>query len=180
VPTHSDWERVGALRADASALFKLAMHDARATMREPPRQELDRVPSSAPIRRSEQAILVVDDNTAARYSLARSLRAAGFSTLEAPTGLEALKLVPVASALVLDLNLPDIDGMEICRLVRGNPVTARMPVVHVSAKFTEAVDVAASAKAGANVFLGGPVDAEHLARVLEALLTQAHAATNPT
>ncbi|HVE52545.1 MAG TPA: response regulator, partial [Ramlibacter sp.] len=69
--------------------------------------------------RAEHSILVVDDNASTRYATARSLRAAGFNTLEAAAGAEALELVEYVSAVVLDVHLPDLMGFEVCRLLRG-------------------------------------------------------------
>jgi CheY-like chemotaxis protein len=65
-------------------------------------------------QRSAQTILVVDDSDASRYALARGLRAEGFGTLEAATGTEALAMAGDASAVVLDVNLPDIRSTLAC------------------------------------------------------------------
>ncbi len=63
-------------------------------------------------------ILVVDDNDALRYSLVRALREAGYEVREARTGSEALALAAESPDLItLDINLPDIDGYQVCRAV---------------------------------------------------------------
>lgn len=124
-----------------------------------------------PVERAKHSVLVVGDNAATRYSMARSLRAAGFQTLEASAGMEALQLVGSASAVVLDVELPDIDGMEVCRLVRGNRATAQIPIVHVSAKHAELQDLMESSKAGADKFLTAPVTPQQLVEVVETLLS---------
>lgn len=125
------------------------------------------------LARHQHVILVVDDNEAACYAIARSLRAGGYHTLQAATGLEALRLMPQASGLVADIELPDVDGMELCRLVRANPVTSHIPIVHVSAKHTEATDLVESSRSGADSFLPGPVDPVQLLAVMDALLLRA-------
>lgn len=122
--------------------------------------------------RGMHSVLVVDDNWAARYAIARSLRAGGFIAVEAAAGLDALELVAGVSAMVLDLHLPDVDGMEVCRLVRGNPATSRIPIVHVSAVHLEAIDMAESASAGADEFLPSPIHPERLLAVLDELLSR--------
>src|SRR6476469_149858 len=76
-------------------------------------------------------ILVVDDNPATRYSTSRVLRSAGFEVVEATTGREAvLKASGNPDLIILDVNLPDIDGFEVCRILRSTTLTARTPVIH--------------------------------------------------
>ena len=71
---------------------------------------------------SRPTLLVVDDNPATRYSTSRVLRSADFEVLEAATGREALALAAQRPDLVvLDINLPDIDGFEVCRTLRRQP-----------------------------------------------------------
>ena len=126
-----------------------------------------------PVARDKLRILVVDDNAAMRYALVRGLQAEGFATAEAADGTEGLRLAPAASALVLDIHLPDIDGIEVCRLLRAKPSTAAMPIVHVSAVHMDKEVLVDSVKAGADAFLVGPVDPQTLAGTLESLLEAA-------
>ena len=85
-----------------------------------------------------ESILVVDDNDAERYYVARVLSKAGFAVREAATGLEALRLaqVDVPSLITLDIRLPDLNGLEVCRRLKGNLTTRDVPVLHISASFT--------------------------------------------
>jgi CheY-like chemotaxis protein len=86
-------------------------------------------------------ILVVDDNTATLYSTSRVLRSANFEVWEAASGAEAISRAADGPDLViLDVNLPDIDGFTVCRTLRTLPVTARTPVIHLSATFVKDVD----------------------------------------
>ena len=81
-----------------------------------------------------QTVLAVDDDEATRYSLARRLRGAGFRVLEAATGAEALRLAREEPVLItLDINLPDMDGFEVCRRLKSDPATREIPVLHLSA-----------------------------------------------
>ena len=83
-------------------------------------------------------ILVVDDNPATLYSTCRVLQTTGWKVLEAKCGAEAVELVKQGVDLVvLDVNLPDFDGFEVCRRIRSMPETARIPVVHLSATFVK-------------------------------------------
>lgn len=121
-------------------------------------------------RRSTQSVLVVDDNAAAKYAMARTLRAFGFRTVEAAGGAEALELGEFVSAVVIDVNLPDVNGFEVCKMLRDRRSTALLPIIHVSA-VAVAQDVAAYAEAaGSDRFMVAPVDGDALTRTLDELL----------
>lgn len=117
-------------------------------------------------------ILVVDDNPTARYSTARVLRAAGFATLETSGGAEALELAADqgVAAVVLDVHLPDLHGFEVCRLLRSQPATATLPVIHVSAVHVNADDQAQGLRTGADAYLLSPVEPQVLVATLQALI----------
>ena len=66
------------------------------------------------------------------------LRSAGYEVIEVTTGGAALRAAPGVDLMVLDINLPDIDGFEVCRRLREDPRTAQIPVLHLSATFTQA------------------------------------------
>ena len=103
-------------------------------------------------------ILVVDDNAAALYATSRVLRSAGYQVVEASTGTDALALAAQVSLVVLDINLPDIDGFEVCRRLRADPATAQVPVLHLSATFIQYADFAVGLEAGADSYLTRPVE----------------------
>jgi CheY-like chemotaxis protein len=125
-----------------------------------------------PFQRQDYSVLVVDDHEGNRYSVSRALRASGYRTLEASAGAEALQLSEFASALVLDVQLPDLHGFEVCRLVRNAPGTSTLPIVHVSAVHRSFADRQASREAGADDFLTTPVDFTLLAQRLDTLLCE--------
>ncbi|MDB5954376.1 response regulator [Ramlibacter sp.] len=125
----------------------------------------------ATIDRSVHTVLVVDDNPATRYSTARLIRAAGFRTIDAGSGGEALDLVAQGvSAVVLDVHLPDIDGFEVCRMIRANPATTALPVVHLSAEYIRDSDRITGLNAGADGYLVHPVEPAVLVATLQALI----------
>ena len=71
-------------------------------------------------RLTDARVLVVDDTEAQLYAVARALRGDGFEVVEARSGEEALTLATATpfDVVVLDVNLPDIDGFEVCRRLK--------------------------------------------------------------
>jgi PAS domain S-box-containing protein len=125
---------------------------------------------SGPIR-----ILAVDDNPAALYATSRVLRSAGYEVIEATNGAAALAAAGEADLVVLDVNLPDIDGFEVCRRLRARADTAQLPVLHLSATFTNSADFALGFEAGADSYLTRPVEAPVLIATVRTLLFARHA-----
>jgi PAS domain S-box-containing protein len=118
-----------------------------------------------------QTILVVDDNAASLYATSRILRAADFEVIEAVNGTDALALAtPEVDLIVLDINLPDIDGLEVCRQLRARSDAAYLPIVHLSATFVTSVDKAQGLSAGADSYLTHPADPAVLVATVRALL----------
>ncbi|HEY1509359.1 MAG TPA: response regulator transcription factor [Solirubrobacteraceae bacterium] len=119
-------------------------------------------------------LLVVDDDRALRDVLRRTLTLGGYEVRLAETGAGALAEVTAAvpDAVVLDVGLPDIDGLEVCRLLRreGN----RVPVLMLTARaaVSDRID---GLDAGADDYLVKPFDVDELKARLRALLRRAHA-----
>ena len=122
--------------------------------------------------RSRHSVLVVDDNESSRYATARSLRAAGFHTVEAAAGAEALELAEFVSAVVLDVHLPDLLGFEVCRLLRSRPASAGLPIVYVSAMYVSQADQQHGMQTGGNAYMVSPVDPQALVATLDELIGQ--------
>lgn len=119
-----------------------------------------------------EIILNVDDNEPGRYATTRILNRAGFQVIEAGTGKEALRLARSASPqlIILDINLPDMNGIEVCRQIKTDPLTATTMVLQVSATNIAVLDRVNSLSAGADSFLVEPVEPEELEAVARALL----------
>ncbi|GAC1667529.1 MAG: hypothetical protein NVS9B2_09150 [Steroidobacteraceae bacterium] len=77
--------------------------------------------------------------------------------------------------VVLDVNLPDMDGFEVCRRLRARPETAQLPVLHLSATFTQSSDLQLGLEAGADSYLTRPVEAPVLLATVRTLLFARHA-----
>ena len=118
-------------------------------------------------------LLVVDDDRALREALRRALELAGYDVRLSETGATALADVAgtVPDAVVLDVGLPDIDGLEVCRTLRrdGN----RVPVLMLTARdaVSDRID---GLDAGADDYLVKPFDVDELKARLRALLRRSH------
>ena len=116
-------------------------------------------------------ILVVDDDEGMRYSLARDLKRAGYRAVEAADGAQALaQIAQHPDLVVLDVRLPDISGIEVCRRLRARADTAHIPVLHISAEKISAEDQAHGLDQGADGYLTHPVDRAVLIAWVKALL----------
>lgn len=116
-------------------------------------------------------VVVVDDNPATLYATSRVLRSAGFDVQEAATGEQGLKFAfEAADIVLLDVNLPDIHGFEVCQRLRNDPRTARLPVIHVSATFVKEIDKARGLDAGGDGYLTHPVEPPVLVATVNAFL----------
>ncbi|KII30419.1 response regulator [Pseudomonas fluorescens] len=120
----------------------------------------------------EIRLLIVDDNVATRYALRRRLERHGYEVLEAGTGGEGLALIDseALDALILDVNLPDMSGFDIVRILRADSRTALLPVIHVSAASIQTGDIITGLNAGADAYLIHPVDPDVLLATLRTLL----------
>jgi two-component sensor histidine kinase len=119
-----------------------------------------------------ETILIVNDNEPGRYATSRVLTRAGFQVVEASTGQEGLRLARSTSPqlIVLDINLPDINGIEVCRQLKADAQTSNMMVLQMSATNIALADRVRALSAGADSFLIEPVEPEELEAVTRALL----------
>ncbi len=120
----------------------------------------------------QRTLLTVEDNPAHRYALTRVLRKAGYHILEAASGKEMwehLTRQPV-DLVLLDINLPDSSGFDLCRRVKSNPDTSSIPVLHISASFVDVADRTHGLKHGADAYLTAPVEPEILLATVGSLL----------
>lgn len=116
-------------------------------------------------------ILVVDDNETNRDILVTRLEAHGYQTLQAADGEEALRGVAQhrPDVVLLDVMMPNLDGLEACRRLKSDRTVAFTPVILVTAK-AATQDIVAGLDAGADEYLTKPVDqAALVARVRSAL-----------
>jgi DNA-binding response OmpR family regulator len=116
-------------------------------------------------------VLVVDDEPDAVELVAFNLTKAGIAVVTAETGVEALakarEILP--DAIVLDLMLPEMDGLEVCRNLRRDPKTAAIPVIMVTAKGAE-MDRVLGLELGADDYLTKPFSPRELVLRIKKLL----------
>lgn len=117
-------------------------------------------------------ILNVNDDEAARYVSSRLLQQSGFDVIEVGTGGDALRLAREArpDLILLDVNLPDLDGFAVCRRIKADPQTAAIPVLHLSASLIAPEDKAHGLEGGADGYLVQPVEPPELIATVRALL----------
>ena len=112
----------------------------------------------------QETILNVDDDEAALYATSRVLRKAGFAVIEARTGEEALEILrrERPPLVLLDVNLPGISGIEVCRIIKQDPATSSIMVLQMSATNIATRNRVEALVAGADTFLVEPVEHEEL------------------
>lgn len=120
---------------------------------------------------AKQSILVVEDEEDIRELISYNLAREGFKVSSVASGEAALKAVKTAlpDLVLLDLMLPGLDGLEICRQIRAHAASSRVPVLMVTAKGEEA-DVVTGLELGADDYIVKPFSPRVLlARVRAAL-----------
>jgi PAS domain S-box-containing protein len=117
-------------------------------------------------------ILNVDDNDGARYAKTRILQSAGFEVVEATNGTDALAVVRrhAIALVLLDVKLPDINGIEVCRRIKADPDSAMVLVLQTSAALTGRADKIRGLEGGADNYLAAPIEADELIANVNALL----------
>ena len=126
-------------------------------------------------------ILIADDDDEIANLIRRIVARAGFQSLRAENGQEALDLITKEqpNLLLLDISMPYKNGLEILREVRGQSKNASMPVIMVTGKTDESVIVEAL-EAGADDYIPKPFDDDELIHKIESLLAQAEASNFPS
>jgi PAS domain S-box-containing protein len=121
--------------------------------------------------RPPATLLFVEDDAGNRQMLSWLFREAGYRVLEAGTGAEALQLAEQKPDLViLDVNLPDINGFEVCRRLKAQSATHTVSVLQMSAVYVGSGDRSQGLEEGADAYLVKPVEPRELLATVKALL----------
>jgi DNA-binding response OmpR family regulator len=130
----------------------------------------DVLPSSSESR----TVLIVEDDPDIAELVARYLDKAGFTSQRESSGREALKRIAEKppDVLVLDLMLPHVDGLEICRRLRANEATAGIPIIMLTARGDESERIV-GLEIGADDYLAKPFSPNELVARVRALVRRA-------
>ena len=127
-------------------------------------------PATAPTNEDRRRVLVIEDDPDIAEAITYQLERAGVSVKVARTGEEGLEGVRRGTDLVLlDLNLPGMDGLEVCRMIRRQQSTAHVPIIIVSARADE-VDRVLGLEMGADDYVVKPFSMKELAARCRAAL----------
>ena len=116
-------------------------------------------------------ILVVDDEPDALELISYNLKAAGFDVVTADDGEEALKKARanIPALILLDVMLPEVDGLEVCKTLRRDPATSAIPIIMLTAKAAE-IDRVLGLELGADDYVTKPFSPRELVLRVKALL----------
>jgi signal transduction histidine kinase len=121
---------------------------------------------------SNVTVLIVEDHEPARYVRAHALATAGFRVLQTASGEEALRMVweHRPTVVVLDVVLPDMDGITVCRAIKENPATANTMVLQTSAYYVTTEAQIIGLDSGADAYIPGDIAPELLTASVRALV----------
>lgn len=116
-------------------------------------------------------VVVVDDDESVRNGLKRLLEREGYQTLVAQDGMELARHIESnhLDMIFLDVDLPWVNGLELCKLIKSNPTLNKVPVVFISAHKAHA-DIERAFAAGCDDFIGKPFEVEQILKVIEKAL----------
>ena len=118
-------------------------------------------------------ILVVDDEASIRELLAFNLKKNGYHVETAADGRDALAKAPKADLVLLDIMLPEIDGLEVCRRLKSSPQTSGIPIIMLTAK-AEEIDRVLGLEMGADDYVVKPFSMRELIARVKAVLRRSH------
>ncbi len=117
-------------------------------------------------------IINCDDTVETRYAKTRVLRRSGYEVVECGTGQEALQKVRelMPDLVLLDVQLPDMSGLDVCRRIKEDAVTGIIPVIQISATYVTTEHARDALKYGADIYLTEPLEPKELETVVSVLL----------
>lgn len=123
---------------------------------------------------SSQTIFVVDDEAHILELIRFNLEHARFRVVTAATGEEALRLFnkEIPALLLLDIMLPDMDGLEVCKRLKADPKTSAVPIIMLTAR-SEEIDKILGLELGADDYITKPFSVRELTARVKALLRRA-------
>ena len=124
----------------------------------------------------EKFVLVVDDEDMTRQMIVMFLKISGIEAAEAENGVDALEKIAVQKpdAIILDVMMPEMDGITMCKKLRRNPATATIPVLMLSGRSQLGAELD-GLEAGANAYMRKPMDPKEMLVILNDLMMKAEA-----
>ncbi len=124
-------------------------------------------------------VLVVDDEKAIVQMLSMNLKSLGYNVIAAYDGYEALDILNYekVDVILLDIMMPDMDGIEVCNRIKSNPETRIIPIIMVSAK-NQIEDKVLGLNNGADDYLIKPFDIQELRSRIDAAIRQVETIRN--
>ena len=119
-------------------------------------------------------ILVVDDEASIRELLSFNLKKSGYEVETATDGRTALQKAPEADLVLLDIMLPEVDGLEVCRQLKADPQTSGIPIIMLTAK-AEEIDRVLGLELGADDYVVKPFSMRELLARVKAVLRRSSA-----
>ena len=132
-------------------------------------------PAASEVRAASRGkkILIAEDSDTVREAIRRAFEARGYEVVTAVDGVDALALARAQrfDAVSTDVVMPNLDGYDLARALRADPVHATVPIVMLTSKDTR-IDELRGLDAGADAYVTKPVDSGDLVRQVEALLAR--------
>ena len=110
---------------------------------------------------NEKKILIIDDNSAWRYLVIHELQKQGYTTFSANNGIAGIETAKQnkPDLILLDILMPGIDGFEVCRILKKDPLLKNIPIVFITAK-AHKTDVILGLESGGTSYIVKPVKLE--------------------
>ncbi len=120
-----------------------------------------------------QKIIIAEDDPISRVIISKAVESMGYVAIQTANGAHALELVesnPEVSLVITDISLPDLDGRDFVKTLRGKPETSTLPVMIISGvvSYAQIIEVL---ELGASRFLPKPIDIKEVKRLIPKLIS---------
>ena len=116
-------------------------------------------------------ILIADDDSGMRESLASLLEVSGYKVIRADNGAEAVEMAAkeLPSLIMLDIHMPKVDGLQACKAIKSNQLTRHIPVVMLTVEGSIA-EIQQAMGYGASTYITKPSSKEEILKVVKSIL----------
>lgn len=119
----------------------------------------------------QQVVLIVDDSLMMHRIIGQILKSGGYKILKADNGEKGYEMAKThkPNAVIMDVEMPIMNGIESTRLIKSDPETSNIPVVIMTSLASED-DIESCKEAGANCFLNKPISKDDLLKVVREII----------